>query len=65
MARYTDEQREFITSYGDYPCWVILDAYRERFPGAPVPDRTYISKLRIEARGTTNRHSKLSRLRTA
>lgn len=54
--RYTPEQREFIVGYGDYPVWVIVDAYKTRFPGAPMPSTAHIMNLRRAARGTSNRH---------
>lgn len=56
MPIYTAEQREFITSYGDYPVWVILAAYRERWPTSPAPSPSHVMNLRHKARGTSNRH---------
>lgn len=50
--RYTQEQRDFIVNYGDYPVWVIVEAFEEKFGFKPPKDS--VIAMRYEQRGSTN-----------
>ena len=64
MTKLTDEQKEWIINYPDYPTWVIMESFEEKF-GVKCPvTKNRIVHIRIAAQGTSNKmHHKFNMAR--
>ena len=54
MKKYTEEQIKFIVEYPDFPSWLIVEAFYEKF-GFKVGKSAVLNK-RAAARGSSNIH---------